>query len=76
MKYKNIMSETDKKIYGDYEGAIESIREWSRNNRHELRRHLQASRYAATLRAMRNYFKTTLEIIENEKNGEYEPRPR
>ena len=76
MKYKNVMCETDKKIYGDYEGAIEMIREWSRNNRLHPTRYRQASKYAATLRAMRNYFKTTLEIIDNEKNGEYEAKPR
>ena len=76
MKYKNVMSETDKKIYGDYDGAIEMIRKWSRNNRHHPIRHLQSSNYAATLRFLRNSLKTTLEIIKNEKNGEYEAIPR
>jgi len=76
MKYKNVMSETDKKIYGDYDGAIEMIREWSRNNRHHPMRLFQAAKYAATLRFLRNTLKSTMEIIKNEKNGEYEVIPR
>jgi hypothetical protein len=76
MKYKNVMSETDKKIYGDYEGAIEMIREWSRNNRNHPLRHLQSSKYVATLRFLRNSLRSTIEIIKNERNGEFEAIPR